>query len=490
MYVTLDLPPGVYRTGTEYKSRKRWYSTDLMRWTSGSFEPIGGWVEHSTTTVTGMPRAVIAWKDNGGTPWAVVGTESNLYAMTRSGILTDITPTGFTAGRADAKTGAGYGAGVYGAGVYGASSGTSYSVIPASVWSVDTYGQYFVGVMADDATIYQWQLDVLTEAAKITNSPDASAIVVTAEGIIMALGAGSDPRVVQNCDIDDNTVWTPSVTNYARSQRLQTIGSLMTGMRINGGTLLFTDTDVWLATFIGQPFVYGYERRGQDCGIVSVRGGVSTQSAVFWMGKNSFWTYNGYAEPLACDVQDYVFSDFNQIQASKVSCVHLSAFGEVWWFYCSASSNEIDRYIIFNYREGHWAIGSSLSRLSGVDEGAFLCPMMCGADGYVYDHESGLSHGAQPTAETGPLEIGEGDNLVMVRQLVPDEKNLGDVQATYFTRIYPMGDETQHGPYTTTENTPVRMTGRQVSVLYVGADNTDFRIGSMRLEVQPLGAKR
>ncbi|MCR6660723.1 MAG: hypothetical protein NVV72_15765 [Asticcacaulis sp.] len=491
MYYTLDIPPGVVRTGTEYKAKGRFYSTALMRWYSGWFGPIGGWSAHSTSAVTGYGRAIIAWRDDAKSPHAAIGTEQKLYVMSRSGALTDITPVGFTTGRANAETGAGYGSGVYGAGVYGASSGSSYSVLPASVWSLDTYGQYLVGVMAEDGIIYEWQLDTGTPAAAITGAPTANALVVTAEHSIMALGAADNPRLVMNSDVNDETDWTETVTNYARRQELQTSGSLICGLRINGGTLLFTDVDVWLASFIGQPFVYGYEKRGSDCGVVSIRGAVAAQSSVFWMGQNGFWAYDGYARPLPCDVQNYVFGDFNKIQASKVQAFHNSSFGEVWWFYCSAQSNEINRYIIYNYLENHWAIGTSLKRLSAVDRGVFLYPMMVAQNGIVYDQERDFTHSSfTPTAETGPIEIGDGDNLIMVRRVVPDESVLGNVSATFYTRLYPMSAETVLGPYSLSEDTPVRMVARQVSVKFTGVNGSDFKIGTVRLEGVATGATR
>lgn len=490
-YITLNIPPGIVRKGTEYKAKGRYYTVDLMRWFSGWFGPIGGWSAHSTSAVTGKGRAIISWRDNNSAPWCAIGTEQKLYAMTNAGALYDITPVGFTAGSADGYTGYAYGSGTYGAGTYGAATGTSFDVIPASVWSLDTFGQYLVGVMADDGVIYEWQLSTGTKAAAVSGAPTAAAIVTTAENILMALGADGNPRLVMNSDIQDNTTWTETVTNYARQQELKTVGSLKCGLQVPGGTLLFTDVDIWLATFIGQPYVYGYERRGTDCGVISVRGAVAAQSSVFWMGSKGFWTFNGYAQPLECPIQDYVFSDFNVIQASKTHAFHNSAFGEVWWFYCSANSTEIDRYVIYNYRENHWANGTSLKRLSAIDRGVFLYPQMVAVNGIVYDQERDFTHGSfTPSAETGPIEISEGDYLMLVRRIVPDESSLGNFTATLYSRLYPMGEESSAGPYTLTQDTSVRLLGRQVSLAITGVNGSDFKVGNIRLEVTQTGAKR
>lgn len=488
-FVTIDVPPGIYRAGTKYKSRGRFYDANLWRWFAGTSGPVGGWSVHSTSAVSGKPRATITWRDNSNLAWAGIGTHTGLYVMSRSGAISNITPSGFTAGRANAVGGAGFGAGTFGTGTFGAPRNSAFQVIDASVWSLDTWGEYLVGVMPEDGKIYQWTLNTATPAARITNSPTAVSVVVTAERIMMALGASGNPRQISTSDQGDNTVWTTTVTNYARSQILQTTGKLMCGKRVTGGTLLFTDVDVWLATFVGQPFVYGYEKRGTNCGVVSPQCVAVTDASVFWMGRSGFWAYNGYTNPLPCEVQDYVFSDINLIQVSKIWAIHNSAFGEVTWFYCSASSNEIDRYVTYNYRENHWTIGQ-LVRLSGTDRGAFLNPIMVGDDGIVYDHESGWTHGGvSPYAKTGPLELGQGDNLFSVEQIVPDEKSLGSVTVSFDANLYPMRAPLSYGPYTLTDLTDARLTARQVEMTFSGIDGQQFNVGSFRLDGKQRGKR-
>jgi hypothetical protein len=115
---------------------------------------------------------------------------------------------------------------------------------------------------------------------------------------------------------------------------------------------------------------------------------------------------------------------------------------------------------------------------------------MATADGYVYDHEVGWNYdGNDPFAETGPIEIGQGDNLAVITRLIPDERNLGDVTATFTSRLYPNADESTHGPFTLTAETDVRFTGRQVKLKVTGAKNSDWRVGDMRVDVKQ-GSKR
>ena len=48
---------------------------------------------------------------------------------------------------------------------------------------------------------------------------------------------------------------------------------------------------------------------------------------------------------------DHVFSDINKSQRFKIFAGHNQVHNEVIWFYPSASSTEIDRYVTYNYAE-------------------------------------------------------------------------------------------------------------------------------------------
>ena len=138
------------------------------------------------------------------------------------------------------------------------------------------------------------------------------------------------------------------------------------------------------------------------------------------------------------------------------------SYGEIWWFYCSSGSLEIDRYAAYDYMENHWLIGE-LSRTSGcsavsLDTHSWL---VITAIADIYDHEVGYIDSATTFAETGPISIGVGENIAKVRKLIPDEKTQGDVNVTFKTRLYPNATETRHGPFTPTNPTSVRFSGRR-----------------------------
>lgn len=481
--VTLKVPPGLYKNGTEYQSKGRFYDADLVRWYEGAVRPVGGWRARSSSAVSGKARAVIAWQDNSNLTWIGIGTHTHLYAMSRSGTLSDITPAGLAAGRADAVAGGGYGLATYGTGIYGQPRPDTTSILPASTWALDTWGEYLVGCFDD--TIFEWQLDTMTPAAAVANAPAAASVLVTEERIMMALGSDGDPRAVDWSDAEDNTDWTPSATNLAGGRRLQTSGRILLGKRIKGGNLIFTDVDVHRATYVNLPQVYQFERLATGCGAISANAVAAIDARAFWMGQNGFWVYDGDVSPLPCDVSDYLFKNLNRQQASKVGVVHNSAFGEVWWFYPSASSLECDRYVIFNYREGHWSEGR-LSRLSGVDRGVFVYPILIGDDGLVYEHEVGQAReGRTPFAKSGPTEIGDGQRRMEVYSIIPDEEALGEVTVRFQVGDWTLDPNAVFGPYAAATRTDCRFSGRRVAAEFRAVPDQDFRIGDFRFEVKP-----
>ena len=480
--IPLQIPPGVYKNGTEYQSKGRWNDSNLVRWFENTIRPVGGWRKRSTNQSTGKARSLHLWRDNSGDRWIGVGTHSKLYVMNEAGTFSDITPTGFTSGNADAILNIGYGRGPYGSYAYGVARPDIGSFEPATTWSLDNWGEYLVGCSDKDGKIYEWQLNTANDAVVITNAPTSCAgIVVTEERILMALGAGGNPRKINWSDQEDNTVWAASATNKAGDYELQTAGSIQCAKRMRGQILIFTDIDAHSSTYIGAPFVYSFEKVGTGCGVISKGSPVTIDNACLWMSKSGFWIYDGFVKPLMSEVSDYVFKNINISQQSKVYGFHNSTYGEVWWLYPSAASVELDSYVSYNYREGHWALGK-VDRTCGADKGIFTTPLMMSSDGYVYEHETGFDYdSATPYAESGPVEVGNGDRLLDINQLIPDENTLGDVKVKFATKFYPTGTEYNYGPYSLNNPTSLRISGRQLAARIEGNRLSDWRVGVMRV---------
>lgn len=488
-YISVKLPPGLFATGTEYQSKGFYRIADLMRWEDGALKPIGGWSSRADDPVEGVARAIITWSDDLNQSWIGVGTHTHLYSITRSGTVDDITPVGLAAGRVDSITGGGFGSGLYGAGSYGVPTPDSTNVLPASVWALDTFGENLVGVMDSDGVVYEWPPGDPTASA-VSGAPTASYLLTTAEGILMLLGAGGNPRLARWSDIQNNTDWTPTATNQSRDQLVQTQGELMTAKRVPGGNLILTDEGAFLATYVNVPFVYQFNRVGSGCGAISRQCMAVTPNATMWMSRNGFHVYNGFVQNLACAVQDVLFSDFNQQQSAKVTAVLVADHNEVWWFYPSESSVEIDKAVAYNYVENIWMMHDLVRTCGTGSNGSFQYPIMVDLDGVVYNHEIGnFKDGRRPYARTGPVEIGEGDNVIMLKRFIPDERNAGQAELNFHIRAWPNAAEVEAGPYACVSPSDLRLTGRQMEIEYVGDADVDFRIGNFRFEVQS-GGKR
>ncbi len=490
--VPLNLPAGVYRNGTDLQSQGRWRDSNLVRWFDDTLRPIGGWRTRSDTASAGQVRGMHSWIANNSDRWIAAGSYNKLYAYSGAGIQYDITPSGFTAGNEDALNPIGFGTSFYGREYYGTSRQEAVTITPATTWSLDSFGEYLVACSSTDGKVYEWQLNTGAIAAVISNAPvNNRAILVTEERFLMCLGAGGNPRLVQWSDRENNNLWTPAATNEAGSLELQTTGRIQCGVRVQNQALILTDTDAHVATYSGPPYVFGIERIGTSCGIVSSQAVAVVDKGAVWMGSRSFYTYTGGAvSEVNCEVADYVFSDINHSQISKVAAVSNANFGEIWWFYPSGNSNENNRYVTFNYNDNTWAIGV-LARTSGVDAGVYRQPIIASAlNKKLYEHEIGFNYdGGEPFAESGPISIGNGDNVMAVTQMIPDEKTQGDVDATFKTRFYPNDVERSYGPFSMANPVSLRFTGRQVRIRVEGVNADDWRVGINRLEVKQGGRR-
>ena len=481
----LGVPPGIYRDGTQYQSKGRNYDAWSVRWYGLALGPVNGWRRKGTGTLTGLARAALAWKANDAKTWLGIGTHSKLFVSDRAGALSDITPIGFTAGRADAIAAGGYGTSTYGTSTYGTPRPDTSLVLDATQWTLDSWGEYLLGVSPDDRKLYQWQLNTSVKAAPVTNAPACSAVVTTAERFVFAL-ATSDPRTVDWCDQENNTVWAPSSTNQAGSFPLQTAGRLMCGCRVRGLTLLFTDLDVHAAQYIGGTLVYGFDKVGDGCGVISRQAVASfgTGEAAWLSPTLNFWLWNGgNVAPLQCDVLDYIRQDINLLQISKTVAIVNAANFEIEWRYCSNSSSEIDRCVVWQYKDNYWNIGR-VARTCGVDKGVFQYPILIASDGKLYDHELGWAYdGVPPYLTSGPIELGNGDSIMHVLGLYPDDATVGDVTASFTVRRNADDVGTAFGPYSLTSKTDLRFSGGQVQMTITGAAMTNWRVGIPKLEV-------
>lgn len=495
----LAYPPGGFRNGTEYQSKGRIFDMNLVRWFEGALQPIGGWQE--VTDLSDDPitfdepiRGMLGWRDDNGVMYLAFGGPTKAWGYS-VGTLTEITPGDLVDGEETATvvSGGGYGKGIYGAGPYGGVvSDVKNQIVEASSWQFDTFGELLVACHVPTAKIYEWDLDTGNDLTAVTNAPTASAIVVTPERVLVALGADGDRRLLQWSDQDDRTNWTPGTDSFAGDFPLPGSGDLMAGRRGKDETLIWTETDLWRMEFVGGTAIYKVSQAGAQCGLISRHAMGAFGSRAFWMGKHGFFKYDGFVQPLPSEVGDYVFGDFNTVQRSLVTAHTNAEFGEITWFYPSAGATENDRYVTYNWIGNFWMFGT-LSRTYAIDRSPNQYPLAVEPTSAgvftLLEHERGEDYGGLvPFAEGGPVELGQGDQVFSMLYLIPDDKTVGDVEATLFMKFYPDGAETEFGPFTLSEQTSIRQTARQVR-LRMTQVNPGWRVGVPRLDVVPGGRR-
>ena len=496
--VPLDIPPGVVRNGTQYQvgAQGRWYDANLIRWLGGVLAPVGGWARlEQGDAAPGVPRDFHAWRDNSGRRWLAIGTNEGLFVWDGTPELIDITPTGFTTGRVNDISGFGFGYGPFGDGTFGtARPSPAGTQLGAAGWSLDNWGGYLVACAPHDGRLLVWELDPQTPAAEIANSPaDCRGLLVTPERHLVALGAGGDKRNIAWCSREDLETWAPAATNTAGDLRLTTEGDVQCLAKVRGQMLLLTTQDVHTLNFVGSPLVYGVERVSRSGGTISPRSIVPYRGGAAWMAEDGFYVYDGTVRKLSSDVEEFVLSNRRRGQFSKVHGFDNAEFNEVWWFYPDATSFEPNNYVFWNYQDDHWGLGS-LTRSASIGSGVYERPLAATPAGDVYEHERGFRADGVPLLsnrwiESGAIESGAGDRTLRATKLVPDERTLGHTTATFHTRFAPNGEQTDHGPYTLSERTDVRFSGRQIAVRIEGAADEPWRVGIPRLEVQEAGRR-
>jgi hypothetical protein len=266
---------------------------------------------------------------------------------------------------------------------------------------------------------------------------------------------------------------------------------------------------------VGAPFTFGFSQLGANCGAVGLNSTIDINGTAFWMGKDSFFMFDGSVQKLRCAVEDYVFKDISEGGQRDTFAASNGEFNEVTWFYCSSNSSTIDRCVTYNYADQIWYTGS-LPRSSWVDKNVYSYPYATLYDSsstsatistitgltagrtQMYSQEIGNNAaGAAMTAyvESGDFVLPEaGENLMSVRRFIPDFKNLsGTVNVTLKFRDYPSSTQRTNGPYAITSSTTkidTRARGRQAS-LRIESDSTgdDWRFGTYRADIRQGGRR-
>jgi hypothetical protein len=312
-----------------------------------------------------------------------------------------------------------------------------------------------------------------------------------------------DLLMVRWSDQENPVDWTPTATNTAGSQRISSGSEIISAQKTRQEMLIWTDTSLHAMRFTGPPFTFGFSMLANNVSIIGPNAVTTVGDKVFWMDRENFYVYTGRVQTIPCTLLRYVFDDINLDQSFKCFAASNKMFDEVFWFYPTADSTEIDRYVKFNFTENTWDLGS-LSRTAWVDYGIHDNPRASGlASGtnFVYIQEKGDDNDGSPMTsyiESADFDLGDGQQFMFVSRLIPDiDITSSDAEASVNyvlkTRNYP-GDSlvtsSTSAIQATTEQAFLRSRSRQAS-LRIESSTTDitWTLGDLRLDLRPDGRR-
>jgi hypothetical protein len=482
--------------------------------------------------------------DPGGIPNASLNNEFEIIEVLNANEYTITSPTAATAtataaGTANAayqiNTGSdtsfldfGWGVGTWGLGTWGTPRTPSAALqLLSQVWQFDNFGEKLI-LQYVDGGIYEWtpSTSLATRATAIANAPTKSkyALVSTPDRHLICFGTEStigtpatqDPMFVRFSAQEDINAFVSTATNTAGGQRLTDGNEIITALRSRGQILIWTDTSLHGMQYLGPPYTFGFQQLGANCGVIGPHASADVNGVAYWMSKDAFFVFDGTVKKLPCTVQDYVFKDLNIIQSQKVHVGINTQFNEVTWWYCSFTSDYIDRYVTYNYLENVWSIGT-MPRTAWTDIGTFEKPIatlydqastastistiygLTAGRSIVYNQEDGVNANGSAMNSyiySGYFDIGDGDNMLLMSRFIPDFKNqVGNLTVRLLLRPFPQASASPSSldPYVitpTTEKVDTRARGRQIQ-LRIEANELDgnWRFGTMRVDLQPDGLR-
>ena len=326
-----------------------------------------------------------------------------------------------------------------------------------------------------------------------------------------------DPMLIRWSDQESVTNWTPSITNQAGSVRLSHGTSIIATIQTRQEIVVWTDAALYSLQYLGPPYVWGVQLLGDNISILNQNAVAQASGVVYWMGTDKFYKYDGRVQTLNCDLRKFIYQDINLGQNQQVFASTNEGFNEVWFFYCTATSSTIDRYVVYNYLENTWYYGA-MARTAWLDSGLRNYPL---AATYSYnvvnqeygndDNETGTTLPINSFISSAEFDIGDGDHFAFVWRMLPDLTFSGSdsgssPQVTY--TLYPMAnsgsgtgtpvaanvDQLTGAAYTITEGFTgqvfTRVRGRQM-IMKISSNvlGTSWQLGSTRIDIRPDGRR-
>jgi hypothetical protein len=494
--------------------------------TTGTFVTFSGATAVGGLTLNGEYQITVTTADE----YTITAASNASSSATGGGTVTAAYQV--SAGTEIAVALSGWGAGPWGLGAWGIGSSGTASI---RIWNHQNFGQDLIYGPKGGA-MYYWDATTgltsrgvaLTSLSGATDVPTVQTLFMVSDASRFTIAFGCndygssdiDPMLIRWSDQESAVNWTPAATNQAGSLRLSHGSKIDATLQTRQEILVWTDTSVYGLQYLGPPVVWGSQLLADNVSIVSDRAVALAAGVAYWMGEDKFYTYDGRVNTLSCDLRQYIFSDINLDQYSQVCAGTNEQFNEVWWFYCSASSTQIDRYAVYNYLEKVWYYGN-LGRTAWTDIGVTSnFPIAATYVNNLVQHETGNDDNA--TASTLPIEayitssefdIDDGDRFGFVWRVLPDVTFRGSSTASPSATmtLLPLQNSgsgynnpaslggSDNGVVTRTATVPIeaftgqvniRVRGRQMSIKMASDGlGVQWQMGAPRLDIRPDGRR-
>ena len=423
-------------------------------------------------------------------------------------------------------TSTGWGAGTWSAGTWGSTTSLSFAN-QLRLWSIDNFGDDTV-LNPRAGGLFYWDESsgTSTRAVNVTTKAGASDVPTIALQTMVSdvdrhvitfgcnpVGSSNlDPLLVRFSDTESITDWTPTATNQAGGVQLSMGSTIIGALQTRQEILIWTDAGIISMRFVGAPFVFSFNEVAQGPSLISPNAAVSANNSVYFMDNGGFYVYSGSAQRLPCTVLDYVLSDLNQGQAFKIFGAVNDSANEIMWFYPSKDSSEVDRYVLYNYLEQVWSIGTTADNFvrTAWDQALILTNPIAASknsstsnNNYIFRHEIG--HGDDGDDFTAFIESSDfdldpdGENFISVNKIIPDiqfrdqQSTSDNVDIIIKGRDYPLESLSTLStvsvtPASTFTNTRAR--SRQCAIRVSNSSNDyGWRLGDVRLDIRPDGKR-
>ena len=425
-------------------------------------------------------------------------------------------------------TGNGWNAGSWGRGTWNSAADLSVDGQTLRIWSHDNFGEDLVINPRDEGVFYWDKTNGTGVRAVLISTLSGSSATPTSAKIVLvsdkdrhviAFGCNpegsvtQDPLLVRFASQAAPATWSAQATNTAGDLTIGSGSQIIAAIETKQQILVFTDVSLHAMQFLGPPFTFGINVVSENITIASPLAAINVEDTVYWMGRNEFYAYAGQVQRLPCTVRDYVFDDINEAQLEKITAGSNTAFGEIWWFYPSSTSDENDRYVTYNYMENVWAYGN-LARTAWLDRGITSLPLVASTDHYMYSHETGFDDGSTVPStaitsfiQSSQIDMGDGDEFIFMNRMIPDltfRNSTADFPSATMTlsaRNYPGGLylQSQSKAVTRTSTTPIEQWTEQVNLRLRGRAfalklettgvGVGWRLGTPRVDIRSDGRR-